>query len=260
MRQLLILTMFMALVPGANRVAAAVLFSNGSIVTNPSAGAGGFDVSQASEDFNTLGFLAAAPARLADDFTIADPAGWQVNRVTVNAYVAGTYTAPPVGSPLTGLNVSLWRGAPEASGSDLVATSTAVAVNAFSGTFRVGNGPANFLDTSRPVFDLAVDFPSTILPAGEYWIDYSLTGGNAFSPMVMASGGANPVTASGNAQRKLSPAGDWVTLIGGLTTQGLGFPFVVEGAIVVPEPMSAILIIAPAVLLRRRPHLAPMPG
>jgi len=242
MRQTLILSVIASCLVQTGEASAATLVSNGTIVTNPAAGAGGFNVSQASEDFNTLGFLSAAPARLADDFTVGGPLGWNVDRLTVSAYVIGSYTVPPAWSPVSGLTATLWRGAPEEPGSDPIASSTTLSANAFSGTFRVGHGAANFQNTDRPVFDLSVDFPGTFLAPGDYWIDYSVSGGNAFSPMVMSAGGLNPVTFDGNARRKLTPGGSWVTLIGGVTTQGVDFPFVIEGSLAVPEPMCAGLL------------------
>lgn len=237
---------------------AAVLFDNGTIVTNPGAGAAGFDVSQASDDFNTLGFSVSSPQRLADDFAVSGP-GWLVQSVTVSAYIAGTYSVPPAASPFSALTLSLWRGAPEGASSELVATSTTLAGNAFSGVYRVSNGAANFSSTARPVFNLTATFPDTVLVPGSYWIDYSITGsgGIVFSPMVMTGTPADPVTRPGNAQRKLDPAGSWVTLFGGLSAQGLDFPFVVSGT-VVPEPSAAAAatLLAAGLFARRRRSVA----
>lgn len=231
---------------------AATLFSNGSIVTNPGAGAGGFDVSQASADFNTQGFSVASPTRLADDFVVPAP-GWRVDSVTVSAYIVGTYSVPPAGSPFTALTLSLWRGAPDEPTSQLVATSSTLAGNQFSGTFRVGNGAANFGNTQRPVFNLTASFPQTELLPGEHWIEYSVTGtgGITFSPMVMDGTPAVPITRNGNARRRLDPTTSWITLFGGVVSQGVDFPFVVSGS-VIPEPAGAALLAAMGVLTRRR--------
>lgn len=237
---------------------AVTLFDNGSLVTNPGAGAGGFDVSQASSDFNTLGFSVASPQRLADDFTVAAP-GWRVSGVTVSAYIAGAYPVPPVASPFSALTLNLWRGGPPEQGAaELVATSTALTGNAFSGIYRVANGAANFSSTARPVFHLTASFPDTELSPGNYWIDYSVTGsgGIVFSPMVMTGTPAAPLTRPGNAQRKLDPSGSWVTLFGGLSSQGLDFPFVVSGAIV-PEPAAAAALLPIGLLARWRRGAVP---
>lgn len=211
-----------------------VLYQNGTIVTDPAAGAGGFDVSRAAVDFDTLGFSVLSPTRLADDFTVNQP--WFVESVSVSGYIAGAYSVPPTGSPFTGATVSIWRGVPEGGASQLIATSNTVSGNVFSGIFRVSSGLGNLSNIQRPVFDLTLSFPSIELSPGQYWIDYSLagSGGNIFSPMVMELVQGQPFTTIGNAQRKLSPTGSWVELFGGTSQRGLDFPFMVRGTI--PEP------------------------
>jgi hypothetical protein len=144
---------------------------------------------------------------------------------------------------------------PEGGASQLIATSSTLAGNMFSGTFRVSAGLGNFLNTQRPVFDLTLAFPSTALSPGQYWIDYSLAGagGNIFSPMVMELVQGQPFTAIGNAQRKLSPAGSWVELFGGTSQRGLDFPFTVRGTIPEPQLSGALAL---TLFLKRASKLA----
>lgn len=230
-----------------------VLYQNGTIVTDPDAGAGGFDVSRAAVDFDTLGFSVLSPTRLADDFAVNQT--WLVENVTVSGYIAGAYSVPPASSPFTGATVSIWRGVPEGGSSQLIATSSAVSGNAFSGIFRVSSGLGNLSNIQRPVFDLTLSFPPTELSPGQYWIDYSLSGsgGNIFSPMVMELVQGQPFTTIGNAQRKLSPAGSWVELFGGTSQRGLDFPFTVSGSIPEPQFFGALGFI---LLLKRASKLA----
>ena len=82
-----------------------VLYDNGPLVTHPGGGAGGADASalQTTLGMNTLGaghqFLLGY--RLADDFTVTDPCGWDVQTITFFAYQTGSTTT----STINALNV-----------------------------------------------------------------------------------------------------------------------------------------------------------
>jgi hypothetical protein len=57
--------------------------------------------------------------RMADGFTLSDPGGWVVERLTFFGYQTGTYDDPPV-SPITGVYYQIWDGPPNDPGSSVV--------------------------------------------------------------------------------------------------------------------------------------------
>jgi hypothetical protein len=77
-------------VPAAIYVPQDVLYDNGPLVTHPGGGSGGADASalQTALGLTIYGFGHQAPLnyRMADDFVISDPAGWQVDTITFFAY------------------------------------------------------------------------------------------------------------------------------------------------------------------------------
>lgn len=229
---------------------AALLYDNGSIITDPTAGPSNFAASRYSASFSTYGFSANAPIRLADNFTLTSAA--TLSSITLQAYITGTYPTPPTTSPLTSATLRIWRGLPDTG--TLITTSTTLTSNTFSGIYRTTN--SNPLEPNRPVFNLTLDLANTSLSPGEYWIDYSLTGaGNPFSPMVMDGTAAAAQVRNGNAMRKLSDSGDWVTLFGGSGPQGLDFPFLLQGSPIIPEPSTTLPLLSPILLtLRRHPR------
>src|SRR4030066_1028539 len=98
----------------------AILWDNGPLVTLPAA-LGGMDASRLQTDLsmNTLGFghQFSLAYRMADDFTITNPDGWQIDDITFFAYQTNAPNSP---SPITGVYYQIWDGPPNDAGSNIV--------------------------------------------------------------------------------------------------------------------------------------------
>jgi len=206
-----------------------VLWDNGPLVTHPGGGYNGADASalQSALGMNTYGFgnQYTNGYRMADDFTISDPAGWQIDTVTFFAYQTGTYAFPPV-STITGLYVQIWDGPPWAGGTviwgDL--TTNRLASTGWSGIYRV-------LDTAmtnaqRPIMANTANVGIT-LPPGTYYLDWMTAGSLTSGPW------APPVTILGQ-----TTTGDayqyttsWAPALDTGTSTQQGMPFIVEGTV-----------------------------
>ena len=94
----------------------AILFDNGPLVTHPGGGSGGADASALQTALGMslygFGFQSTEPNRMVDDFTIADPGGWQIDTITFFGYQTGSTTT----STFTEIYVQIWDGAPNAGG------------------------------------------------------------------------------------------------------------------------------------------------
>jgi len=93
--------------------AATVLFDNGPFMNSPGTGVGGADESvlqNTSLGMTTIGFghQVTSDNRIADDFTVTDAAGWQVDRIVFYAY----QTNAPNVSTITAVNYQIWDGPP----------------------------------------------------------------------------------------------------------------------------------------------------
>jgi len=201
-----------------------VLYDNGPLVTHPGGGAGGADASalQTALGMSTYGFGAQLSAgnRVADDFTIAS-GNWTIETITFFTYQTGSSTT----STITGVNVQIWDGPPNAGGTVVWGnTTTNVMVSTtWSNDYRVLD--TGLLDSTRPIMAVVAGV-NTTLPAGTYWLDWQFDGTLSSGPW------APPVTilgqtTTGNALQYTSTG--WASLIdtGSSTAQGL--PFIVEG-------------------------------
>lgn len=211
-----------------------LLYDNGPFVSNPGAGPGGSDLSvlqSVALGMSSYGanISAAGAFRVADDFTISDPAGWTLTSLRFYGYQTGSTAT----STFTSANVRIWDGPPGAPGSNIVYGDTTT--NRLSGTgntnaFRVTE--TTLTNTQRPVMyvDATVD---VTLEAGTYWADWQLGGSLAsgpWQPPITIPG----QTTTGNA---LQFATTWAPLVDGdptavpptgtLTPQGV--PFQVSG-------------------------------
>ena len=131
----------------------------------------------------TLGFSAnsAGPIRMADDFTLSADA--HVTTVTVYSYQTGSSTT----SPFTGATLRIWSGLP-GTGSVVFGDTTAnrMTATSFSGIYRVTE--TTLTSTARPIMSINATV-NQILPAGSYWIDFSVTSpGSNFVPPVTIEG------------------------------------------------------------------------
>jgi len=204
----------------------AILFDNGPLVTHPGGGAGGADASalQTNLLMNTLGAGAQVSAgnRVADDVTITDPAGWDIDTITFFTYQTGSTTT----STINAVNVRIWDGPPNDPASTVVwgdTTTNVLATTTWSNIYRTTD--TTLTTTNRPIMT-AVATVNTVLPAGTYWVDYQLGGTLSSGPWVP------PVTilgqtTTGNALQFTSTGWANLTDTGTVTPQGV--PFIIEG-------------------------------
>jgi hypothetical protein len=218
----------------------AVLWDNGPLVTHPGGGSGGANASalQTALGLNTFGFGHALTSgfRVADDFTVTDPTGWQVTTVTFFAYQTGSTTT----STLDHMNLRIWNGSPGAPGSAIVfgdTTTNRLASSAFTNAYRVTD--TALTGNTRPIMTVVATV-NTTLPAGTYWLDWQVGGTLAsgpWAPPVSILGQTAPAGANG---RQYDPvAATWNPALDTGTAQvQQAFPFVVEGD---PVPAPSVL-------------------
>ncbi|HSL19036.1 MAG TPA: hypothetical protein VLB51_14110 [Methylomirabilota bacterium] len=210
-----------------------VLYDNGPLVTHPAGGAGGADASalQTALGMNTLGagHQFVNGYSMADDFTVTDAAGWQIDDITFFAYQTNSTTT----STITGVYVQIWNGAPNAGGTvvwgDL--TTNRLQSTGWSNIYRVTD--TTLTTTNRPVMASVATIGTTLAP-GTYWVQWSTDGSLASGPW------APPITVLGQTTtgNALQYTTAWAafTDTGTLTPQGM--PFIINGAVVPVELQS----------------------
>ncbi len=238
-------------------VEAPLLHDNGPIVTHPGGGADGADVSvlQTNLEMDTFGFghQIAAGNRIADDFTISDPGGWQVETVTFLAYQSGS----GLDSPITGIYLQIWDGRPGDTGSSVVfgdLVTDRMDYSLWSGIYRTRHD--QMANTLRPVMS-AVAVVDRHLPPGTYWLDWSLAGSGAitgpWAPPITILG----QTTTGNARQ--FTGGAWSDARDGGTNTPQGFPFVIRGTVLPPPPPTPSVTATPSPAPTPEPAPSPTP-
>jgi hypothetical protein len=216
-----------------------VLHNNGPLVTHPGGGFNGADASalQTALGMSSFGFGVqySLGYRMADDFVVSNPGGWQVDYLTFYGYQTGAYADPPV-SPLTGLYFQIWNGPPNDPGSSVVfgdLTTNRMFSSSWTGIYRVTD--TAMTDASRPVMTIVAG-AGVYLPPGAYWIDWMVDGtltSGPWAPPVTILG----QTTTGNAMQYTSawaPAND---------AGPQGMPFIVRGCVedtIWDQPLSAV--------------------
>lgn len=212
----------------------AVLYDNGPLVTHPGGGFGGADASalQTALGLNTYGFgnQFLNGYRMADDFTVTDAGGWDVQSITFFAYQTGSTTT----STITGVYLQIWNGDPSAGGTviwgDL--TTNRMASTAWTNAYRVLD--TDLLGSTRPIMASAATIGTT-LAAGTYWLDWMTDGTLASGPW------APPIsilgqTVTGNALQYTTA---WAPALDtGTAAAQQGMPFIIEGVVVPVELQS----------------------
>jgi hypothetical protein len=211
----------------------AVLYDNGPLVTHPGGGAGGADASavQTALGLSVYGFAHGMTQgyRIADDFTISDPGGWDVQTVTFFAYQTGAGTT----STINHVNLQIWLGDPSGGGTIVFGDTTTnrLASTAWSNIYRVLD--TNLLATDRAIMADVVTV-GTNLAAGTYWLDWQTEGNPSYSgpwaPPVTVLG----QTGSGNAMQ--FDGSTWTAVID--ITYPQDIPFIIEGLVVPVELQS----------------------
>ncbi len=217
--------------PGTWQASRALLFDNGPFMTHSGTGVGGADESwlqTTSLGMSTLGFGAQLSAgyRIADQFVI--PAGdeWQIDNITFFAYQSFSPSDP---SSLTGVNLQIWDGAPNAGGSVVWGdTSTNImASTAWTNVYRVTEDSTG--TSADRAIHAAVCTVGTNLTAGTYWLDWQFDGSSSYS-----GPWAPPITIVGNDTTgdALQYTGTWDPVSDGGSGTPQGFPFIVDGVLV----------------------------
>ena len=214
----------------------AVLYDNGPLVTHPGGGGGGADASavQTALGLTIYGFGHALSTgyRIADDFTVTDSGGWDVQTVTFFAYQTGSGTT----STINHVNLQIWLGQPGGGGSVVFGDTTTnrLASTSWSNIYRVLD--TGLTDTQRPIMADVVNV-GTNLVAGTYWLDWQ-TGGTLSSgpwaPPISILG----QTTTGNALQFDPSTSTWNPMIDSGASAQQGLPFIVEGLVVPVELQS----------------------
>ncbi|MFZ2095954.1 MAG: hypothetical protein WAV05_04875 [Anaerolineales bacterium] len=207
-----------------------VLWDNGPLVTHPAA-CTGMDASRLQTDLgmSTFGFghQFSGGNRMADDFTILDPAGWEIDAITFFAYQT---SAPITPSPITGVYYQIWDGPPNDPGSSVVFGNlvTNRLQNSVSFDVQRDSGTSPCADNRYIFTDVAS--AGLTLSAGTYWIEWMTDGSAAYSgpwaPPITILG----QTTTGNALQYTSSTG-WAAAQDQGTSTPQGMPFIIDGSI-----------------------------
>lgn len=235
MTRRILLTISAAILVGAGLVGPAwsqvILYDNGPVFDSPGTGFGGADESVlqtttlGDQDYGTAHGPVPFDERVADDFTVSDPGGWQIGAVVFYAY----QTNPSTTSTLTSVNLRIWDGPPGAPGSTVVfgdTTTNRLQSSTWSGVYRVGETTGG--GNNRAIMANRLTVATTLTP-GTYWFDWQTAGSLAndgpWAPPIVETG----VGATGNAMR-YSNTGGWSALLDTGSSNPKGLPFVIEGA------------------------------
>lgn len=210
--------------------------SRALMITNPGGGFGGGDASVLQGTSSSFGATATGNFRLAEDFVV--PAGgWTLTGVTV--YVYQTQATPSTTSTLTGMTLRIWSGDPSLGTSTILfgdTTTNVLTSSAFSGIFRTSSTtPTN---GQRAIMGATAGNLSVTLPAGTYWVDYSVNGSLAsgpFAPFVTIPG----QNASGNAKQQTVDAGTWALIVDTGSTFNQTMPLTLAGTATVSDVIYA---------------------
>ncbi len=206
-----------------------LLFDNGPLVTLPAGGCAGGDASILD---GTLGHTLYGWGHqqnlgnyMADDFT--STASWNIDSLKFFAYQTGATAVT-----ITGVYVQIWSGAPNAGGTivwgDL--TTNRLQSATLSNIYRAQSTTPT--DCNRRIQTI-VATAGVNLPAGQYWVQWGMTGSLASGPW------CPPVTISGQAitgDALQNVAGVWAAALNGTSPNGA--PFIVYGTSGAPCPVG----------------------
>jgi hypothetical protein len=187
------------------------LVNGSSLDAGPDADAGSpaaLSIVAESKGFVTRGFTCGPGTGefAADDFTITDPLGITLERITLYAYQVEIGTTA---STLGAVRYRIWRGPPGAAGSSIVTEGSGAPVaNEFSGVYRVVDTALAARD--RPIMRVEVA-PDIVLPTGTYWVSWQVSGTDAGGPFCPPLQGS--AADAGNALRGINDGGTWIPAI-----------------------------------------------
>lgn len=198
----------------------AVLFDNGPLVSLPGGGCSGGDASilDGTLGHTTFGYGCQQTAgnSMADDFTSS--AAWNIDSIKFF-----TYQTSATSVTINGVFVQIYNGNPSSGGTvvwgDL--TTNRLIRAGFSNIYRAQNTTPT--DCARRIQEAVANIGIN-LPAGQYWVEVTLTGTSSSGPWVP------PVTiagtgVTGDAWQKTTAG--WAQILNGTDLQGM--PFIVYG-------------------------------
>jgi hypothetical protein len=255
MRRLVLLVAFGLILANGPAAFGQVIFDNGStvpggnpnalgIVTDPGAGAGGFDASVLQNVSTGLpadtifGFGHAGAVRLAENFTVPANQIWTINSVVTFGYLTGA-TTPTA----TAGTARFFNGAPNAGGTVIAGDTTtnilAAGSNSFLNIYRtLTTDIATATNRRIQTMTLTLATPLVLNP-GTYWFDYNSTGTSFVPPLQVVPRMSGMTT--GDALQSLDSGATWANVVDGAAQKGI--PFQLLGSIApIPEPTSLALV------------------
>lgn len=215
----------------------AVLWDNGPLVTHPGAGAGGADESRLQSSsllMNTLGFgdQVLNGNWVADDFEVTAADGWTLDSATFFHYQTNSTTT----STITNVVWQIYNGQPGAGGT-MIFNGSGLVSSLFTNIYRTTDTTIGV--TNRPIMASTVDLGGLALAAGTYWLAWQADGTLSSGPW------APPITilgqtTTGNGLQYTLSSGAWGPANDSGTLTQQGFPFILEGEIVV-VPVPSVL-------------------
>lgn len=203
---------------------AVVLFNNGPVVN-------GSSLSVLTAPATTFGFgqQTGSGNAVAEDFGVSG-ASWTIESLNFYAYQTGS-----TGFTFTAATWSIVAG--NVNTGSVVASGVTPVTNGGLQGYRVTS--TTLSDTQRGIYKAVADVPDFLLPAGNYWLRWSLTG-------TLASGPWQPPTsdaAVGNAAQSTGNAA-FATLVEAGSLLGVTLPFTINGTVTaVPEAGTGAMML-----------------
>lgn len=211
--------MTFALAGSLASVVAADVYTNGSVITDPGAGAGGKDASalQSQLGLQTIAFAnqVSVGNRLADDFAIPSCKQWKITGFNFLGYQTGSSSTQ---STFTAVNARIWSGPPGAAGSFVVwgdTTKNLLTSSTFSNIYRVTD--LTLTNNQRPLFHNVCEVDGPVLGGGKsYWLDWQMDGtifSGPFVPTISIKGETQKK--GSNARQFLDSQSAWIAVVDG---------------------------------------------
>ena len=206
-------------------------------VTDPGAMSNGGDASWTKNSQGTWGPNCnnGGGYKVADDFTLDEAT--TITEIEVYGYQTGSTTA----STFTGLYAVIYDGAPNANGQIVWGDETAniMTSTAFTNCYRGSNGETTA--TTRPIMSITASNLNIELPAGTYYLAWSLTGSASSGPWAGVE--AYPeIGNSGDGLQLTSSGWGALTDSGSSTPYGVAFKLVGEGSGPVPPTPTGDIV------------------
>ena len=203
------------------------LYNNGPLITHIGQGFGGANVSAIQTSLGSgmagYGVQLSGNNRLCDDFTVP-AAGWHIDTITLYTYQQNSGTV----STTNDVRLQIWDGRPDESGSHVIfgnLTTNRLLSTSFTNIYRAPE--TNLTANNRPIMADVATIGAN-LPAGTYWLDWSVDGTLSTGPI------APPVTrqgqpGTGNAWQFNGNTMTWLQAVDIAGPWQDDFPFILTG-------------------------------